>query len=66
MDEAMSALDTTTERQLRTALLELYENRTMVVIVRRLSTITATDLILFAHGAGEIVEAGSHNELIVG
>jgi ATP-binding cassette, subfamily B, vacuolar membrane transporter HMT1/ACLQ len=43
--------------------LELSKNRTTIVIAHRLSTITSADLILCVH-AGEIVEAGTHDELI--
>lgn len=63
LDEATSALDTTTERQIQTALNELSKNRTTIVIAHRLSTITSADLILCVQN-GEIVEAGSHEELI--
>lgn len=63
LDEATSALDTTTERQIQAALNELSRNRTTIVIAHRLSTITSADLILCVHG-GEIVEAGTHEELI--
>src|SRR5205085_12109570 len=63
LDEATSALDTTTERQIQTALNELSKNRTTIVIAHRLSTITSADLILCVH-QGEIVEAGTHDELI--
>ena len=63
LDEATSALDTTTERQIQTALNELSRNRTTIVIAHRLSTITSADLILCVK-AGEIVESGTHEELI--
>ena len=63
LDEATSALDTTTERQIQTALNELSKNRTTIVIAHRLSTITSADLILCVQ-KGEIVEAGTHDELI--
>jgi hypothetical protein len=63
LDEATSALDTMTERQIQTALTQLSKNRTTIVIAHRLSTITSADLILCVH-AGEIVESGSHEELI--
>jgi ABC-type glutathione transport system ATPase component len=63
LDEATSALDTSTERHIQLALSELCKDRTTIVIAHRLSTITAADLILCVH-AGEIVEAGTHDELI--
>jgi len=63
LDEATSALDTTTERQIQSALNELSKNRTTIVIAHRLSTITSADLILCVQN-GEIVESGTHEELI--
>jgi ATP-binding cassette, subfamily B, vacuolar membrane transporter HMT1/ACLQ len=63
LDEATSALDTSTERHIQLALSELCKDRTTIVIAHRLSTITSADLILCVH-AGEIVEAGTHEELI--
>jgi ATP-binding cassette, subfamily B, vacuolar membrane transporter HMT1/ACLQ len=64
LDEATSALDTTTERQIQSALNELSKNRTTIVIAHRLSTITSADLILCVQN-GEIVESGTHEELIL-
>ena len=63
LDEATSALDTSTEREIQAALNELSKDRTTIVIAHRLSTITSADLILCVQG-GEIVEAGTHEELI--
>lgn len=63
LDEATSALDTMTERQIQAALTQLSKNRTTIVIAHRLSTITSADLILCVH-AGEVVESGTHDELI--
>lgn len=63
LDEATSALDTSTEREIQLALSELCKDRTTIVIAHRLSTITSADLILCVH-AGEIVEQGTHEELI--
>jgi len=63
LDEATSALDTPTEGQIQYALKQLSRNRTTIVIAHRLSTIINADLILVIH-AGEIVESGTHKELI--
>lgn len=63
LDEATSALDTKSERLVQDALLKLMKNRTSVVIAHRLSTIVSADMICVMN-EGEIVEQGSHQELI--
>jgi subfamily B ATP-binding cassette protein MsbA len=63
LDEATSALDTTSEKIVQEALYKLMENRTSVVIAHRLSTIQDADEIIVLD-KGEIVEQGSHNQLI--
>ncbi|ORZ30056.1 hypothetical protein BCR44DRAFT_1446558 [Catenaria anguillulae PL171] len=63
LDEATSALDTTTERVLQNQLKSLTENKTTLIIAHRLSTILHADIILVVH-AGEIVQRGSHDQLI--
>ncbi|WP_036259005.1 glucan ABC transporter ATP-binding protein/ permease [Methylocapsa aurea] len=62
-DEATSALDATTERQLQIALEKATEGRTTFVIAHRLATIRGADRI-FVFEQGEIVEAGSFEELV--
>ena len=62
-DEATSALDTNTESALQAEMVELFKNRTSIVIVHRLSTISSADQILVM-SQGEIVEAGTHNSLM--
>lgn len=64
LDEATSALDTESERLVQDALYKLMENRTTVVIAHRLSTIQSADKIVVIE-AGQIIETGSHNELIL-
>ena len=63
LDEATSALDSDSERQIQNALEELIKDRTSFVIAHRLSTIEKADRILVVE-EGEIVEQGSHNELL--
>lgn len=63
LDEATSSLDTESERYIQEALKVVMRNRTTLVIAHRLSTIENADLILVMEN-GEIVEQGSHRELI--
>ncbi|MDR1591770.1 MAG: ABC transporter ATP-binding protein/permease [Prevotellaceae bacterium] len=63
LDEATSALDTESERLVQDAVEQLMKNRTSIVIAHRLSTIRQADMICVLH-EGEIVERGSHDELI--
>lgn len=63
LDEATSALDTVTEQRIQASLDRLSEGRTSIIIAHRLSTIRNADYIaVIEHG--EIVERGSHEELI--
>jgi ATP-binding cassette subfamily B protein len=63
LDEATSALDSESEVLIQDALWRLMEGRTAIVIAHRLSTIQKMDRIIVLH-EGEIVEQGSHKELI--
>lgn len=63
LDEATSALDTESERLVQDALNKLMKNRTSIVIAHRLSTIVNADEIVVLQ-KGEIMERGSHEELI--
>jgi subfamily B ATP-binding cassette protein MsbA len=63
LDEAMSALDSESERIIQAALEELMHSRTTLVIAHRLSTIENADLIVVLE-AGRIIESGSHAELL--
>ncbi|RDB25444.1 Heavy metal tolerance protein [Hypsizygus marmoreus] len=63
LDEATSALDTSTEKDIQKALQNLVQGRSSLSIAHRLSTIASADLILVLKD-GQIVEQGSHKELL--
>jgi ATP-binding cassette subfamily B protein len=63
LDEATSALDVQTERAVGEALDRLAEGRTTIVIAHRLSTVRDADQIAVLD-AGEVVERGTHDELL--
>jgi subfamily B ATP-binding cassette protein MsbA len=63
LDEATSSLDSESEEMIQDGLRRLREGRTTFVIAHRLSTIRSADQILVLE-EGEIVERGSHAELI--
>ena len=63
LDEATSSVDTRTEVLVQHAMAALRSERTSFVIAHRLSTIRDADIILVMD-AGQIVEQGSHQELL--
>ncbi|PHH87980.1 hypothetical protein CDD83_8155 [Cordyceps sp. RAO-2017] len=63
LDEATSAVDTETEAEIQEALKRLSSKRTTFVIAHRLSTIINADQILVMQD-GEVVERGTHEELL--
>jgi ATP-binding cassette subfamily B multidrug efflux pump len=63
LDEATANIDTETESLIQSALEVLKKGRTTFIIAHRLSTIRSADQILVLH-RGEIVERGSHDELL--
>jgi ATP-binding cassette subfamily B protein len=62
-DDSFSALDLATDSRLRTALVPLTANRTMIVVAQRVSTIRHADQILVLEH-GECIGIGTHEELI--
>ena len=63
LDEATSSIDTRTEMLIQRGIEKAMEGRTSIIIAHRLSTIRSADEILVLKD-GEIVERGSHDELI--
>lgn len=63
-DEATSALDLESEHYIQEALEKLARDRTTFIVAHRLSTITHADRIVVIEN-GEIVESGSHEDLMV-
>lgn len=63
LDEATSAIDANTEKLLQIGIATLLKGRTSFIIAHRLSTIKNCDKIMFIQD-GEIIESGTHNELL--
>ena len=63
LDDALSAVDSHTEREIQDRLREFMKGRTTIVITHRLSAITDADRILVLE-EGRLVEQGRHEELV--
>lgn len=62
-DEATSFLDTNNEKDIVRNLENIYENKTIIIIAHRLSTVRRADIILVLDN-GYLVENGTHDQLI--
>ncbi len=63
LDEATASVDTETEKEIQEALDNLVRGRTTIAIAHRLSTLHKADRLVVLD-RGEIVEVGSHDELM--
>ena len=65
LDDATSSVDATTETEIKAGLREVMAGRTTFIIAHRLSTVSLADeIIVLDHG--EIVDRGTHEELMEG
>ena len=63
MDEATSALDSEVEAMIQRQLTNMMQGKTVIAIAHRLSTIAEMDRLIIMD-QGEIIEDGSHEDLI--
>lgn len=63
LDDSLSSVDTKTEEKILSNLNEISKNSTTIIISHRISTVKDSDEIIFLED-GEIVERGTHNELL--
>lgn len=63
LDEATANIDTTTEKLIQKSIDKISAQKTSIFIAHRLATIVNVDKIIVLN-KGEIVESGSHNELM--
>lgn len=62
LDEATSALDSEVEAEIQQSLVSVMDNKTVIAVAHRLSTIAQMDRIVVLD-QGKIVEQGTHDEL---
>ncbi|TWH48280.1 ABC transporter ATP-binding protein [Sporomusa sp. KB1] len=62
-DEPTAALDAHTEKQVMSAIRQASTGRTVFIITHRMSTIMASDRVVYLAG-GKVAEMGTHQELI--
>ena len=64
LDDSTASVDVETEALIRKALTQVMENRTTFIIAHRVSSVKEADFILVLKD-GEVVERGTHQELIM-
>jgi ATP-binding cassette subfamily B protein len=64
LDDATSSVDPTKEHEIRSALREVMDGRTTLIIAHRAATIALADRVVLLDG-GRIVAEGAHEELLV-
>ncbi len=65
LDDALSAVDTSTESRILSRLRRHYGRRTVVIVSHRISAVQDADLILVLD-EGRVLERGTHDELVQG
>ena len=63
LDDALSAVDTKTERYILESLIEARKNKTTIIIAHRISVIQHADKIMVL-GQGDLLEKGNHESLM--
>jgi ATP-binding cassette subfamily B protein len=63
LDDAFSSVDTETEERILSGLRAYRQNRTVILISHRISTVKDADLIVVLN-EGEVAEKGTHEELL--
>ncbi len=63
LDDALSSVDTGTEREMLERLREFFRGRTTILVAQRLSTVREADMIVVVDD-GRIVDAGDHETLL--
>ena len=62
-DEATNSLDSINEKKIMENLMSLYDNKTIIIVAHRLSTVKNADNII-VFDKGKIIEEGRHEDLI--
>jgi ATP-binding cassette subfamily B protein len=64
LDDALSAVDASTERIIQNNLMNQFKNRTVIIIAHRISTVRQCDTIIVLSN-GSITEQGTHDQLLL-